>query len=127
MAILATTVSQPMATASQRLRAEMRRRLEFIGRDPGRVALRLKELDREWDLDRAVAAHASGIALIGLALGAAVHRRFLVIPLLTCGALLWFACAGRCPPLAALRGLGLRTREEIEDERRELLRRRERR
>lgn len=81
-------------------------------------ARRLDELDREWDVERALEANAAAAALIGLALGALVNRRFFVFPALVAGFLLQHALQGWCPPLPVLRRLGVRTAREIEEERR---------
>jgi hypothetical protein len=90
----------------------------------GRQAIqqRLRELDREWDIERAIEANASSLALIGVALGAFVNRRFLVLPAAVAAFLLQHALQGWCPPVPILRRLGFRTQSEIERERCALLR-----
>lgn len=40
---------------------------------------RLEELDQEWDIERALEANASVLALVGLSLGASVDRRWLPV------------------------------------------------
>jgi hypothetical protein len=78
---------------------------------------RLEELDREWDIERAIEANAAGIALTGVALGAFVDRRFLALPAAVCAFLLQHALQGWCPPVPVLRRLGFRTAREIFEER----------
>lgn len=78
---------------------------------------RLRELDREWDLGWALAANAAAMSLAGLALAATVNRRWLYLPVGVAAFLLMHAVRGWCPPSAALRGLGVRTAEEIDRER----------
>jgi hypothetical protein len=85
--------------------------------DPQAIEHRLRELDREWDIERAIEANAASIALSGIALGAFVHRRFLLLPAAVCGFLLQHALQGWCPPVPILRRLGFRTQTEIEGER----------
>ena len=87
---------------------------------PEAIQQRLRELDREWDIERAIEANASSLALAGIALGAFVNRRFLLLPAAVCGFLLQHALQGWCPPVPVLRRLGFRTQTEIEGERCEL-------
>lgn len=104
-----------------RIALETRNRLAAIGADPQAIRLRLRELDLEWDIERAIEANAAGVALAGTLLGATVHKGFYVIPVAVASFLLQHALQGWCPPLPVLRRLGFRTYREIEDERRVLL------
>jgi hypothetical protein len=88
---------------------------------PREIEQRLHELDHEWDIERAIEANAASIALAGIALGAFVNRRFLLLPAAVAGFLLQHALQGWCPPVPILRRLGYRTQTEIEAERRALL------
>ena len=85
----------------------------------GRAAIdqRLAELDREWDIERAIEANASSLALAGVLLGAFVNTRFLLLPAAVTGFLLQHALQGWCPPVPVLRRYGFRTQTEIEQER----------
>ncbi|MEN3975254.1 hypothetical protein [Emcibacter sp. SYSU 3D8] len=78
---------------------------------------RLTELDREWDIERAIEANASTLALSGVLLGAVSDRRWLVLPALVSAFLLQHAIQGWCPPVPILRRLGFRTADEINKER----------
>ena len=89
---------------------------------PQSIQQRLSELDREWDIERAIEANASSLALVGLVLGAFVNRRFLVLPAAVAAFLLQHALQGWCPPVPVLRRLGFRTQSEIERERCALVR-----
>ncbi|HRO15521.1 MAG TPA: hypothetical protein PLL33_10845 [Paracoccus sp. (in: a-proteobacteria)] len=102
---------------NRRLRDEAVSRLVHLAAHPGRIGARLKELDREWDIERALETNASALAFAGVALGAAVDRRWLVLPALVTGFLFQHATQGWCPPLPVLRRLGFRTQAEIEAER----------
>jgi len=84
---------------------------------PEAVSRRLAELDQEWDIERALEANASSVALAGLGLGAFVDRRFFLLPGLVCGFLLQHALQGWCPPMPLFRHLGFRTQSEIDEER----------
>jgi hypothetical protein len=84
---------------------------------PDAVRRRLDELDREWDIERAIEANAAVVALAGVALGAFVHRRFLVLPAAVGLFLLQHSLQGWSPPVPILRRLGFRTAREIFGER----------
>jgi hypothetical protein len=76
---------------------------------PGDLDRRLEELDHECDIERTLEANAATVPLIGLALGAAVDRRWLLYPAIVASLLLQHALAGRCPLVPIFRRLGERT------------------
>jgi hypothetical protein len=57
------------------------------------------------------------LCLLGLALGAAVDRRFLLLPAAVFTFFGQHALQGWCPPIPVFRRLGVRTLREIERER----------
>jgi len=81
------------------------------------LAEQLQTLDREWDVERALQTNAPVLCLLGLALGVAVDRRFLLLPAAVFGFLGQHALQGWCPPIPVLRRMGIRTLREIERER----------
>jgi hypothetical protein len=81
---------------------------------------RIEELDKEWDVERALEVNASTLALTGLLLGVTVNRKWLVLPAVVLSFLLQHGLQGWCPPLPLLRRLGVRTRSEIDREKYEL-------
>lgn len=81
------------------------------------IAERLQSLDREWDVERALQTNAPVLCLVGLALGAAVDRRFLLLPAAVFAFFGQHALQGWCPPIPVFRRLGVRTLREIERER----------
>ena len=91
--------------------------LRFAGAGKEQINQRLRELDREWDVERTLEANAASLALLGLGLGAFVDRRLFVVPAIVAGFLLQHAVQGWCPPIPILRGLGIRTTSEIDSER----------
>jgi hypothetical protein len=78
---------------------------------------RLVELDREWDIERALEANAATASLVGLTLGATVNKGWFIFPAVVAGFLLQHSVQGWCPPLPVLRRLGFRTQPEIDYER----------
>jgi hypothetical protein len=88
----------------------------FVGADPVFIDERLQQLNEEWDIERMLEANAASVSLIGLVLGVAVDRRFLVLPAAVAVFLLQHAFQGWCPPLPLFRRMGIRTAREIQDE-----------
>lgn len=81
------------------------------------ISRRLADLDREWDMERVLETNAATLALSGSLLGLFVNRKWLLLPAFVSAFLLQHAIQGWCPPVAPLRRLGVRTRQEIEKER----------
>jgi hypothetical protein len=78
---------------------------------------RLDEIDHEWDVERVLQANASTLVMVGVALGYAVDRRFLVLPAVVLTFFAQHALEGWCPPIPIFRRRGVRTAREIERER----------
>jgi hypothetical protein len=95
----------------------MEERLWYYAAKPGEIDGRLRELDREWDMERLLETNASSLALLGVILGAGVNRKFFLMTALVMGFLLMHALQGWCPPVPLFRRLGVRTQSEIEIER----------
>lgn len=89
----------------------------YASGSPEALRERIDQLDKEWDIERTLEANASAIALIGLALGAFVNKKFLILPGIVAGFLLQHALQGWCPPLPVFRRMGIRTSYEIDQER----------
>lgn len=84
--------------------------------DADAITMRINELDREWDIERALEVNMSSVALTGIALTVFHHRRWLILPSIVLGFFMQHAIQGWCPPLPLLRRLGFRTRKEIDRE-----------
>jgi Protein of unknown function (DUF2892) len=83
---------------------------------PDKIDHRLRELDREWDMERVLEANAATLALAGTLLGA-FDKRFLVLAAAVSAFLLQHALQGWCPPVPFFRKRGFRTMREIDTER----------
>ena len=84
---------------------------------PERIPQRLRQLDREWDVERTLEANAATLAFAGTALGATGDRRWLILPAAVTAFLFQHAVQGWCPPVPVFRRLGVRTQTEIDEER----------
>ena len=112
------------SAAQRRIDERTDANISFFGGQSEEVTrLRLRALDREWDVERVLATHGSAVALAGLVLGVGVHRRWLLLSGAVLGFLLLHGTRGWCPPLPLLRAKGVRSRGEIERERLALLQR----
>ena len=120
--MLPATVSRVKSNTAQSVNNCIRRQTE---RNVARVAAagrpaidrRLSELDEEWDIERLLETMAPSFTLLGLTLGLTVDRRWFAIPLIVQSFFLQHALQGWCPPIPVLRRLGVRTMEEIDEER----------
>jgi hypothetical protein len=99
-----------------RIHSEIGNSVRYYDKHRDRIPNRLRELDAEWDIERAIEANAAALAFAGIAL-ATRDRRWLVLPALVTLFLFQHAIQGWCPPVPILRRLGFRTSYEIEEER----------
>jgi hypothetical protein len=106
---------------NRRIQEEIRRTVRHYAQRRNEIPVRLRELKQEWDIERAIEANASALALTGTALGATQDRRWLILPVLVTAFLFQHAIQGWCPPVPILRRLGFRTAHEIEQERTALM------
>lgn len=103
---------------NERIRTSTDARIARLeGAQPVELQARLNELDYEWDIERLLQANASTLVLLGVALGYAVDRRFLLLPAAVLGFFAQHALQGWCPPVPVFRRRGVRTQREIERER----------
>lgn len=106
------------ASINQRIQQQIEARVAEAARGgPQAIERRLAELDREWDIERCLETTAASLALVGTALGATVNRRWYALPAAVGAFLMQHALQGWCPPLPLLRRLGVRTTDEINQER----------
>lgn len=91
--------------------------IEFYRSQPRKVILqRIEELESEWDIERILEANASALALTGVLLGMFSSKKWLLLSGAVCGFLFQHAIQGWCPPVPALRKMGVRTLNEINHE-----------
>lgn len=107
-------------TINRRIQRAIEISVCYYERHPDEVPARLRELDEEWDIERAIEANAAALGFLGVALGAARSRRWLLLPAMVTGFLFQHAVEGWCPPVPILRRLGFRTSYEIDQERQAL-------
>jgi hypothetical protein len=94
--------------------------IRYHQKHKNQIPARLRELDEEWDIERAIEANAAAVSLLGLTFGLLGKSRWFLLPAAVSGFLLQHAVQGWCPPIPMLRRLGFRTSFEIEQERQAL-------
>jgi hypothetical protein len=80
------------------------------------ISERIRKLNSEWDTERVLEANAAILALIGTVLGLRRNKFWFILPGAVGVFLLQHAVQGWCPPVPLLRRLGVRTAEEIHNE-----------
>jgi hypothetical protein len=88
----------------------------YAGQSEAMISRRISELEREWDIERALEVNASSLALLSLLLGTTVNRKWFLLTGVVASFLLQHGLQGWCPPLPILRRFGLRTQGEIDAE-----------
>jgi hypothetical protein len=101
-----------------RIQREIAFSVQYYAQHKDEIAKRLRELDAEWDIERAIEANAAAIGFIGTVLGITRGRKWLALPLFVTGFLFQHAVEGWRPPV--LRRLGFRSGHEIDEERQAL-------
>lgn len=74
---------------------------------------RIKELDKEWDIERLLEANAASAVIISTILGFRVNKKWFFATGIVGGFLLQHALQGWCPPVELFRRIGIRTNSEI--------------
>lgn len=109
-------------SVNERLDKKTQERLVSIERMGSDAAWkRLEELDREWDIDRALMTFFSTAVFAQLVM-ARRNRKWLWGPLIQSPLLFMHSLIGWCPPVSLLRPMGFRTSKEIQAEREAILR-----
>jgi hypothetical protein len=105
-----------------RIDAQVRGILDALAdKDRDALVRRLSEIEREWDIDRALTANFALLGGTAFLLGLVKSQAWLYFFGAQLGFLLLHAIAGWCPPSVVARRLGVRTQQEIGAERMTLL------
>jgi hypothetical protein len=108
------------AEINRKIRDETDARVRYYQQHKDGIRSRLRQLDEEWDIERAIECNASALAFTGVVLGATRDKRWLLLPAMVTAFLFQHAIQGWCPPVPILRRMGFRTASEIEQERQAL-------
>lgn len=78
---------------------------------------RLRELDSEWNVERLIETEAPLMIGLGIALGIGLDRRWFTLSAMAAGMVILHSLQGWYPLLPIFRRLGIRSQNEIEQER----------
>jgi predicted DNA-binding transcriptional regulator len=120
------TADRVRKSTSDKKNAEIDKQIEqnirlYSNMNTKEIKARIKELDKEWDIERAIELNASLIGLAGIILAATVNKKWLILPAVVTGFLAQHAIQGWCPPVPLFRSMNIRTRKEIDKEKYSLL------
>lgn len=103
--------------ANKTIETEMLLSLEtYAESNAAEINARLKELDKEWDIERTLEINAAVIGLTGTLLAMFVNKKWAILPAIVTGFLAQHAIQGWCPPLPLFRAMGIKTRPELDRE-----------
>lgn len=106
------------ATAREEAERQLRSRLSTHSRaDPQQIDKRLRELDKEWDIERAIEVEAPLMIGLGALLGAVHSKKWYALSATAASMVIVHNTTGWYPLLPLFRKLGLRSQTEIETER----------
>ena len=88
----------------------------YSEQDAASVESRIKELDKEWDIERTLEVNAGLVGLAGAVLALTVDRRWAILPAVVTSFLVQHAIQGWCPPLPLFRSMGIKSRPELDRE-----------
>jgi hypothetical protein len=90
--------------------------IESYSRNPQLIATRVKELDKEWDIERVLELNMSILSILGISLAVFVNIYWLILPSIVLLFFIQHAIQGWCPPIPIFRYFKVRTRPEIDRE-----------
>lgn len=89
----------------------------YLDADHATIDRRLAELDREWNVERFIETEAPLMIGLGIALGLTRSRKWFGLSAMAAGMVILHGVQGWYPLLPVFRRLGVRSQNEIEEER----------
>lgn len=80
------------------------------------VKNRIEKLNEELDIEQALQLTSAANVLVGIGLALTVNKKWLLLSAISSAFLIQHSLQGWCPPLPVFRRLGVRTRDEINEE-----------
>ncbi|WP_277679785.1 YgaP family membrane protein [Gracilibacillus dipsosauri] len=90
---------------------------KYLNEDNQEILKRLKSIEQEWDTERILETSAASFILLGTYLGIKRNQKWHLFSGFISFFLLQHSLQGWCPPLPLIRKLGVRTANEINEER----------
>jgi hypothetical protein len=117
-----TTTNRVEMNTSGSLNTEFQKQLEanvakYANATRAELDARLAELDKEWSVERLIEVEAPSMIGLGAILGAAFNRKWFALSALAASMVILHNTQGWYPLLPLFRRLGVRSQNEIEQER----------
>lgn len=80
------------------------------------ITRRIKTLNKEWDTERVLELNAASLVVVSSILGIKCSRAWFLVTGTIGAFLMQHALTGWCPPVPIIRKMGIRTQEEINEE-----------
>ena len=112
--------SNTLPADRERVQRQIKMQIAYYARHPELIGIRLRQLDREWDIERIIERKTAALAVVGTTASNMHSYRWLALPARLTN-LLHNTVQEWGPPVRTIRKLGYRTRDEIEQERQELV------
>lgn len=100
---------------NDRIRRQIEANVMYYAERLDQIEQRLDELQKEWNVERAIELNFGIVSMAGLVLGM-FNRKWLMLPMVAGGFFLQHVFQGWCPPVPLFRRLGIRTAAEINRE-----------
>jgi hypothetical protein len=100
-----------------KLQREAEARVAYYATRPEEIEARLRELDQEWDIERAIEMESATTILTGAVFGITFSRKWFLLSAFASAMLLVHTLHGQYPLLPLFRRMGFRTANEIAQER----------
>lgn len=94
--------------------------IRYAAKDKEEIEARILNLEKEWDTERTLEITSGINVLLGLTLGLTVNKKWFLLSAVSAAFLVQHAIQGWCPPLPVIRALGVRTKNEMDVERKAL-------
>ena len=104
----------------ERVQRQMKLRISYYMRHPELICIRLRQLDREWNIERFMEKKTAVLAAVDTPTRTMRSKRWFTLAAPVTNLLQYTVQRWRLP-IQTLRNLGYRTRDQIEQERQELL------
>jgi hypothetical protein len=88
---------------------------KYYNSTPEAITKRLQELENEWDIEKTVQMNVSTMAIAGIILGTLFSKRWFLLSGIAAG-IMFLNGIGAKQPSQFLKSVGVRTRQEIDDE-----------
>jgi hypothetical protein len=105
------------AQKNQRIDQRIKQNIEeYRHKSPEEISKRITQLEKEWDIERALDLSMSAMAISGIVSSLIISPYSIVLPIILLLFFIQHAFQGWCPPLPLLRKFKVRTRSEIDQE-----------